>query len=242
MEYAGCLKQNKMRFRLDPRTKVAFMALITTLLFFVYENMFFVTVLAFIPFCFLMIIGQKKLSITYGILFLLSILAKQTQNTMQLPTIINSISVLLVALVMRFFPAFMMAYYIILSTEASEFIVAMEKVHISENFIIPITVIFRFIPTINEEYRFIKDAMKMRGIQFGSKKNFLRPGTLLEYRYIPLLMSIVKIGDELSAAALTRGLGAPIKRTHIAKVEFCIYDLIILIISIILLGMYFWIM
>ena len=32
---------------------------------------------------------------------------------------------------------------------------------------------------------------------------------MVEYRLVPLMVSVVKIGDELSAAALTRGLGAP---------------------------------
>ncbi len=44
--------------------------------------------------------------------------------------------------------------------------------------------------------------MKMRGIRFGGKNPFL----MLEYRLVPLMVSVVKIGDELSAAALTRGL------------------------------------
>ena len=34
----------------------------------------------------------------------------------------------------------------------------------------------------------------------------------------PLLVSCVKIGDELSAAALTRGLGAPIRRTNVCRI------------------------
>lgn len=34
------------------------------------------------------------------------------------------------------------------------------------------------------------------------------------------MISCVKIGDELSAAALTRGLGAPVKRTNICKIGF----------------------
>lgn len=35
------------------------------------------------------------------------------------------------------------------------------------------------------------------------------PMKMLEYRVVPLMISIAKIGEELSAAALTRGLGAP---------------------------------
>ena len=54
---------------------------------------------------------------------------------------------------------------------------------------------FRFFPTVSEEYQAIRDAMKMRGIRFGGKNSFL----MVEYRLVPLIVSVVKIGDELSA-------------------------------------------
>ena len=47
----------------------------------------------------------------------------------------------------------------------------------------------------------------------------------------PLMMSVVKIGDELSAAALTRGLGGLKHRTTIANIGFTFYDAIIAILS-----------
>lgn len=50
---------------------------------------------------------------------------------------------------------------------------------------------------------------------------------MLEYRLVPLIISIVKIGDELSAAALTRGLGAPGKRTDICNIGFHVQDIVI---------------
>lgn len=83
-----------------------------------------------------------------------------------------------------------------------------------------LAVIFRFFPTIGEEYQAIRDAMKMRGIRFGGKNPFL----MVEYRLVPLMVSVVKIGDELSAAALTRGLGAPTKRTNVCQVGFHAQD------------------
>lgn len=77
-----------------------------------------------------------------------------------------------------------------------------------------------FFPTVGEEYGSITDAMRMRGIRFGGGK----PAKMLEYRMVPLMISCVKIGDELSAAALTRGLGAPVKRTNICKIGFGAWD------------------
>ena len=87
--------------------------------------------------------------------------------------------------------------------------------------VIPLSVIFRFFPTVSEEYQAIRDAMKMRGIRFGGKNPFL----MVEYRLVPLIVSVVKIGDELSAAALTRGLGAPGRRTNLCRIGFHVQDL-----------------
>lgn len=155
----------------------------------------------------------------------------QTEDMYVLPAILNMVSVLLVAMVIRLFPIFMLGYYIIESTSTDEFVAAMEKWHVPEAFIIPITVVFRFIPTLGEESAAITDAMRMREIQFGTKKFWQNPTALLEYRVIPLMMSVVKIGDELSAAALTRGLGGLNHRTSIAHIGFTVYDLIIAVLS-----------
>ena len=72
----------------------------------------------------------------------------------------------------RFAPGIMTGAYLISSTSVSEFIGAMERMHITEKIVIPMSVIFRFFPTISEEYQAIRDAMKMRNIHFGGKNSF----------------------------------------------------------------------
>lgn len=47
---------------------------------------------------------------------------------------------------------------------------------------------------------------------------------ILEYRLVPLMMSVAKIGEELSAAALSRGLGGLKKRTCMVELRFGIWD------------------
>lgn len=74
---------------------------------------------------------------------------------------------------------------------------------------------FRFFPTIREEYRHIKNAMTLRGIG-----KFYNPIQMLEYRMVPLLVEIVSIGNDLSASALTRGLDAPYARTNVCPIGF----------------------
>ena len=114
------------------------------------------------------------------------------------------------------------------ATKVSEFVLAMQRMHIPEAFIIPFSVMFRFFPTISEEAGSIGNAMRMRGI---TGKNFFKnPQAVLEYRIVPLMMSVVTIGNDLSAAALTRGLGNGKKRTSICKIGFHWKDFALMII------------
>ena len=83
----------------------------------------------------------------------------------------------------------------------------------------------RFFPTIKEEYMAIRDAMKMRGITFGGG-NAVK---MVEFRMIPLLFSCVNIGDELSAAAITRGLGGKVRRTSVVELKLHAQDLIMIL-------------
>lgn len=153
------------------------------------------------------------------------------QNFIRFPMIVNMLVVLLMGLVLRLFPAFVMGAYIIKSTTASECITALGRMHIGRQITIPLSVLFRFIPTMQEESAAIKDAMRMREVQFGTRKFWKNPAALIEYRFIPLMISVVKIGDDLSAAALTRGLDNPVRRTNITKVGFTGWDLMAVLIA-----------
>ena len=124
-------------------------------------------------------------------------------------------------------PGFVMGYYLVSTTTVSEFVSAMERMHVPQKIVIPMTVVFRFFPTLKEEYAAIRDAMKMRGIM-----TLRSPVKMLEYRVVPLMISTSKIGEELSAAALTRGLGAPRKRTNICKIGFGPLDIFFFLLAI----------
>jgi energy-coupling factor transport system permease protein len=138
--------------------------------------------------------------------------------------ILNIALVIAAGLFSRFVPGFVMGYYLFTTTKVSELIAALERLRISPKIIIPFAVMMRFFPTIAEEYGSIKDSMRMRGIYFGGGRTLKIP----EYRIVPLLMSAVKIGEELSAAALTRGLGKPVKRTNICRSGFGAKDFVFL--------------
>ena len=67
--------------------------------------------------------------------------------------------------------------------------------------------------------------MKMRGIMLGGG-NAVR---MIEFRMIPLLFSCVSIGDELSAAAITRGLGGKVRRTSVVELKLHVQDYLLIL-------------
>ena len=138
----------------------------------------------------------------------------------------NYIAVAIVGILLRFTPSVVMGYFVVTTTTVSEFVAAMERLHLPQQITIPMSVMFRFFPTVAEEWSAIGDAMRMRGVRFGGGK----VGAILEYRIVTMMICSVKIGEELSQAALTRGLGGPVKRTNICKLGFHVQDVIFLLI------------
>ena len=209
---------------LDPRTKVLVMLVLATLIFFVHKNLILNSILVFIPIFLLISDKRYRPAFIYGGLFVIAIFVKIYGGKFEFPYLISMILGLIVELIFRFFPVFMFGYYIIKSTKPNEFISAMNLWHIPEAFIIPVSVVFRFVPTLAEENKSISNAMRMREIRFGTKKFLKNPSMILEYRLVPLMMSVAKIGEELSAAALSRGLGGLKKRTCMVELRFGIWD------------------
>ena len=209
---------------LDPRTKVLVMLVLATLIFFVHNNLILNSILVFIPIFLLISDKRYRLAFVYGGLFVIAIFVKIYGGKFEFPYLISMILGLIVELIFRFFPVFMFGYYIIKSTKPNEFISAMNLWHVPEAFIIPVSVVFRFVPTLAEENKSISNAMRMREIRFGTKKFLKNPSMILEYRLVPLMMSVAKIGEELSAAALSRGLGGLKKRTCMVELRFGIWD------------------
>jgi energy-coupling factor transporter transmembrane protein EcfT len=225
---------DKQKINIDPRTKIIILILICTLVV-GGENsgimLFIKPALTIIVLFLLTSIGKWRTvficTLLYGICFI-------GENFM-IPLTNGLTAYLLLftcGLVARLLPGMLMGYYTVQSTTVSEFIAAMERIHLSQKLIIPLAVMFRFFPTVIEEYLSISDAMRMRGIRMGGKK----AGKMLEYRLVPMMVCVVKIGEELSAASLTRGLGAPVKRTNICKIGFNIADVILIVVCAIISG------
>ena len=217
---------NARGLTLDPRTKLL---LLVTMTIFVLGGAgnaklwFFSPVLCLMPFFLLLLNRRVKMAVGSLLIYVPAYLtalfiirhATGFMNFLLLGT---------TGTLIRFLPGFLTGMYVLSSTTVSEFTAAMQKMHVSEKFTIPLSVMFRFFPTVADEFSSINDAMRMRGVSFGGEN----AGKMLEYRMVPLMTCSVKIGEELSAAALTRGLGGNVRRTNACRIGFHLADAAVL--------------
>ena len=216
-----------MNIRLDPRTKLYMILIVSAVVMMSATTPLLWAVrilITLIPL--LLLVAEKRFASAfrffalYTIALILTFFFLSDEST----GIIKSLLTGYCGIIVQFMPAMITAWYVIRTTKIDEFVSAMQKMHIPDGITISLAVVMRFFPTIKEEYLSIRDAMKMRGITLGGGSIV----KMIEYRMIPLLFSCVNIGDELSAAAITKGLGGKVKRTSVAVLKLKAADILLI--------------
>lgn len=216
-------KHGQKGLAFDPRTKILLLIELDILVFLgrslVYETSVFL-------FCALILLvgGQNRTALKCVGIFLLFVLTEQLIQPHLANSFVSFIH-FIVVIVRKVLPAFMLAIWLVATTEVSAFVAAMWKCKIPQNAIVTTSVIFRCFPTISEEWSAIKTAMKMRGIEFSFKNMITRPSKTIVHILVPLFISALNISDELAAAALCRGLDNPGTHTCITQIRFHWYDI-----------------
>ncbi len=213
---------------IDPRTKFAMLIFIGIFSFTIPTPPIAIEVLVLsMPLIFILAYGMISTVIKSSIVFA-TLIFIQVFIT---PNVTSGYGIFILSIfgiIRMFFPIGVTAILLIRTTTVSEFLSAFRKLHLPDAFIIPISVMFRFIPTITEEWKSISSAMRFRGIGVSPQNILTKPMLTLEYMLVPLLMSTSTISEELAAASLSRGLDIGIKRTSIKEVYLGIIDYIVL--------------
>lgn len=119
----------------------------------------------------------------------------------------------------RLYPCLMIGNLMIKTISLHSFITGLRKLRISQKIIIPISVTLRYFPAIREEAGYIRDAMRLKNI-----KGMAR----LEAMAVPIMMSATQTAEELSAAAVTRGVENPVRKTSMIHLKLCWLDYVYL--------------
>ena len=217
-----------MKIRLDPRTKLYMILVVSAIVMMSATSPFLWGVRIFmtmIPIVLLLLEKHYASAFRFLILYVLALFLCFSIISEESTGFFMAFLVGYCSIVVQFMPAMITAWYVVRTTKIGEFVSAMQKMHVPDGITISLAVVMRFFPTIKEEYTSIRDAMKMRGIMLGGGN----AAKMVEYRMIPLLFSCVNIGDELSAAAITRGLGGKVKRTSVEKLKMGWADLLLIL-------------
>lgn len=167
--------ESRSNIPLDPRTKIYLLLTVTTFMTAgsgaIVSN-YIRPILALFPFLMLLFSHRWKATITFGLTYVVLYIL----DLVLLPVLKGVWGFLLggmVGIYTYILPGFVMGFYLIDTTSVSEFVAAMERVHAPQGLVIPVSVVFRFFPTVKEEYAAIRDAMKMRGISTFRSRNHL---------------------------------------------------------------------
>lgn len=204
-------------WRFDPRTKL-FLLLITVAGATFAPDLRYQFVLVSLVALFAVFCGLWWYALRSLIIYLLLCLATMWCMDVLTGTLRTSF-VAFLGLVHRVYACGMLAGVLILTTRVNEFLAAMTRLRCPKSITIPFAVMLRYLPTIREDWRFIKDAMRMRDVS-PTFSGFVRQPTLtVNCIYVPLLTAASKAADELSIAAVTRGIENPQPRTCLAKIR-----------------------
>lgn len=229
----------KRELYVDPRTKLFLLLTMNIVLLNISSGVllpYLRFIIGFLPFVMLLTAGRYKPAWVYltiyltGHVIMLYVLDYTGGLLMMLLGFLASMGT-------KFVPGGMLGVYFFCSTRINEFVAAMERMHVSQKVIIPVSVMFRFFPTVKEEAEGISDVMRMR--KLGFSHFFFKPVKILEYRLVPLMISVVNIGEDLSASALTRCLGRENNRTNISRCGFGVIDYVLFTLGIAFIMLYF---
>ena len=224
-----------MKMHLDPRTNL-FLILLCVLSAVFAPNLYFQFVL--VTFIGLLAAVNGKWRYALRGIFAYALICAFTVWCMGVLTgTWRTMFVAFLGLVHKVYACGMLAGLVISTTKVGEFLSAMARLHIPKKLTIPIAVMLRYLPTTREDWRFIKDAMRLRDVS-PTLWGFLKaPAMTVNCIYVPLLTAASKAADELSIASETRGIENPKPRTCLVSIRMQTGDILTLILFAAFLAM-----
>ena len=212
--------------RLDPRTKlIAMLAMAAAVA--LAPSVTYEAALTVLAVAFGTLLGRWRVSVAMLLLYAMMLAAVQFVPQLKdvaLRTMLSSFALL----VRKVFACSLMAYATVATTHVNELMSVLAKVGTPRAVAIPVAVALRYLPAVREDWGFIRDAMRMRGV-LPSPLGFLRvPMRTIDCIYAPLLMSASRASDELAMAAVARGIENPAQRTCYLHISMGVVDYVVL--------------
>ena len=117
-------------------------------------------------------------------------------------------------------PIALPADHLMRTASVQEVLAAAKKMRVPEKMRIGFAIIMRYLPVVGQNFRQVRDAMKLRDLR--------GLGTRVEAVYVPMLINTVQAAEDLSTAACTRGIENPGDKTSFVKVGLRTRDFLVI--------------
>ena len=224
--------------KLDPRTKLIILV-VTSLCAFLNNSILVECVFFGVPALLLLAYGRWRSFFFFFFLFAL-LLAAQLLLVPILPTAAGGVIFMFALYIRKLIPSFMLGSLLVSTTRVSAFLAAVGRLRLPKGFSISLAITLRYFPTMQEEWHSIKEAMALRGLSASVGSILTHPTRTMEYVYVPMLVSASKISDEISQAAITRGIDHMERRTTLEKVGFRTVDIALMILYAGMVALLIW--
>ncbi|RST60384.1 energy-coupling factor transporter transmembrane protein EcfT [Siminovitchia terrae] len=162
--------------------------------------------------------NQYRLGINWFLMYCGLLLARYLITNYLSDTFLN-VFLLMLLIALKTLPTIIIASGLA-KVPSGKLIASLQKLKVPESILLTFTVALRFFPILRAESKIIGENAMIRGISFKQAKNWLHPLQMFEHSMIPLLMRTIRLADDLSASATTRGIDAPCKKTSHYEIAF----------------------
>ena len=128
-----------------------------------------------------------------------------------LPRLLPSMATVAIGLAANYFLRFLVIYgvgqHLFRTATPGTMTAALRAARVPRALTVPIAVMLRFVPVVAAEASAVLDSMRLRGLT-GWRSVLRHPVLSIGWFTVPVIASTLRVGDDLSAAALLRGLGS----------------------------------
>lgn len=223
---------------LDPRTKL-YLLIVGNVALFLAPSLLYEIALVGCVVILGILVGAKRFTVKMAVVYS-GMIALHIFGTNYLTGTLQVAIITFTVFIRKIFPCAMLGGVLVSTTKVNEFMAAMNRIHMPKAMIIPMTVMLRYFPMVHEDWGYIRDAMRMRDVAPTVKSLLTHPARTVECIYVPMMMSALKVADELSAAAVTRGLENPNNRTCLQEIQFSMADIVCFILFTLFMSVSIW--
>ena len=221
--------QVRRRFCLDPRSKLA---LFLAACLCVFSGMTRMQEFVLLLLCIGVLLLCQKAGRAVGVVLMFLLMSLGDQLLVSRLSGAAQYAVLLTCHVLRFLLPLSVSFYLVTKTvTVGAYISAFTAMRLPGEVVIPTAVMFRFVPTMTEEWQAISQALRLRGLGATGINTILHPMRLLELLLVPFLLQCSEVVDEMSAAVMARGFDKEQPRTNYLELKLGALDWVVILAS-----------